>query len=686
MTESQPARRATIPPINEAEALRWAAAGWRFFPCVDDPERPGKLKPALPGWQLPSGPATNNAEQIQAWCRDPAVRALGLPTWPVNNIAALDSDEKNGKSGSASLAKLGHVIPPETLQWPTLNNGKHALFAYPTDGRAVPTDASKLADGVDRRGEGGFLFFWPAHGMPVTGQTLAPAPEWFTVAPREAANDTPAPDRVGLSDEQLREFASRIEAAQFDDYDARVKLGMALHHESGGSELGRHLFNEVSKRAPKYSGEREIDAKWRSFGDHRSRVTLRTFLKQTPDIAAQAGTAARLQEWFGNQGTAVAQQPLPAGTPEAPTVAPGQICANQAYERFAKLLKAGTEIDGEGGDEPAEIIEGLVAAASQGCIYGPPGSAKTFCMTAMGFSIAEGIKFLGQEVEQGDVVYVAAEAARVVRDRMRAYRKETGRTLERFHILPTRVNLLDTDDVEGLVLLIEARAKAIGRPIKLAIIDTVARSMPGGNENSSEDMGRLVAAGDQINERTGAAVFFIHHSGKDIERGARGSNALLGAVDTEFQMSKDESGKVYTMLVTKQRDLPTEGLTIPFKLKPVPLRTNQWGKPIGSAIVVPLDGHETVPSRAASKPIIGTNQRGVMAAAREAIMLHGRKPGRRHDSVTLDEIREIFDKAKDGVLDPKQRSDAFRKGLDGLLAGQHLVREPADGSFLLPVR
>jgi len=307
-------------------------------------------------------------------------------------------------------------------------------------------------------------------------------------------------------------------------------------------------------------------------------------------------------------------------------------------------------------------------------------------MTAMGFSIAEGIKFLGQEVAQGDVVYVAAEAARVVRDRMRAYRKETGRTLKRLHILPTRINLLDSGDVEGLLLLIEARSKAIGRPIKLAIIDTVARSMPGGNENSSEDMGRLVAAGDQINERTGAAVFFIHHSGKDIERGARGSNALLGAVDTELQMSKDESGKIYTMLVTKQRDLPTEGLTIPFKLKPVPLRTNQWGKPIGSAIVVPLDGHEAIPSRAASKPITGTNQRSVMAAAREAIMLHGRKPGRRHDSVTLDEVREIFDKAKDGVLDPKQRSDAFRKGLDGLLAGQHVVRDPADGSFLLPVR
>jgi len=264
----------TLPPINETEALRWATNGWRFFPCIDDPDRPGKLKPAVSGWQFQNGPATNNAEQIRAWCADPSVRALAIPTGSAFGIAGLDLDEKNGKSGSASLRAVGYEIPPDALHWQTRSGGKHFLFAYPKDGRIVPNDAGVLADGVDRRGDGGHLYFWPANGFPYELGVLPPAPAWFTGAPRNAANDTSGPESVGLTDVQLREFANRIDASQFDEYGEWVKLGMALHHETQGSELGRHLFNEISKRAPKYSGEREIDSKWRSFGDHRERVTL----------------------------------------------------------------------------------------------------------------------------------------------------------------------------------------------------------------------------------------------------------------------------------------------------------------------------------------------------------------------------------------------------------------------------
>jgi hypothetical protein len=669
-----------LAPINVETVVAWARIGWKFIPI-----REHAGKPVFPdNWtDANRSPVTSNEATLRAWCADPTVKRLAIPTGALSGIDALDLDEKGGKSGSATLAKLGHTIPEGALRWRTRSGGEHVIFLHtgPT-----PTDAGKLGEGIDRRGDGGCVFFWPAHGYAVTPGAIAPPPAWFTAASKPAS-DKPVPDRVGLTDEQLQQLIVRIPPETVNGYQEWVQLGMALFHETDGSDYGKALFNWVSQQPAARQGidehgkpcdkydARSIDRKWRSFGGDANPITIRSYLKHAPDIAGKAGA---LQAAFDMLAKTMANPaPLPPGvsatqTPAGnatgtPTWQPPAFVppGNVAFERFAKALQSGDQINVDIASERAEIIEGIIAEGTQGTIYGAPGTAKTFASITMGFCIAEGIRFLGQEVAQGDIVYVAAEAARTVRDRMRAYRKETGRALARFHLLPQRVNMMDPAEIDGLVMLIEHKAKEIGRPIKLAIVDTVARSMPGGNENSSEDMGRLVAAADQINERTGAAVLFVHHAGKDESRGARGSNALLGAVDTELAMSKDESGKVYTLLVSKQRDLPTERMSWAFKLKPVHLGTNQWGKPTGSAVVVPLGEQEARQERAASKPITGTNQKLVMQAVRDAIQARNRP------FVTPDEVRAEFNR-RTGHMTTKQQSDAFRPAISALVASRYV--------------
>jgi hypothetical protein len=56
--------------------------------------------------------------------------------------------------------------------------------------------------------------------------------------------------------------------------------------------------------------------------------------------------------------------------------------------------------------------------------------------------------------------------------------------------------------------------------------------MQGGDENSSDAMGTLVANSDKIRHATGAHLLWVHHSGKVISMGMRGSSVLLAAVDT----------------------------------------------------------------------------------------------------------------------------------------------------------
>ena len=83
-------------------------------------------------------------------------------------------------------------------------------------------------------------------------------------------------------------------------------------------------------------------------------------------------------------------------------------------------------------------------------------------------------------------------------------------------------------------------------------LSTLWRAHPGGDENSSTDMGLFVEACDIIRAHTGGAVMGVHHAGKDASRGMRGSKAILGAVDTSLVVKKTE--EFVTLSTEKQKD------------------------------------------------------------------------------------------------------------------------------------
>ena len=128
-------------------------------------------------------------------------------------------------------------------------------------------------------------------------------------------------------------------------------------------------------------------------------------------------------------------------------------------------------------------------------------------------------------------------------------------------------------------------------PVKLIVIDTLARAFAGGNENASEDMGALVRNMDQIREATGANVLFIHHSGKDQAKGARGHSSLRAAIDTEIEVTAPKDGQPHMATIVKQREMP-KGAEFPFSLDVVALGTNRHGEAVTSCVVVPAEANE----------------------------------------------------------------------------------------------
>jgi hypothetical protein len=75
----------------------------------------------------------------------------------------------------------------------------------------------------------------------------------------------------------------------------------------------------------------------------------------------------------------------------------------------------------------------------------------------------------------------------------------------------------------------------------------------------------------------------IHHSGKDQTKGARGSNSLLGAIDTEIAVIKNKASRY--LEVKKQRE-GEEGLRLGFDLKAMTIQDTS-GETNTSCIVAP---------------------------------------------------------------------------------------------------
>lgn len=102
---------------------------------------------------------------------------------------------------------------------------------------------------------------------------------------------------VGVSIDQAREALRAIDAADAD-YDTWVTVGMALHHESGGSADWHALWDEWCVDSGKFV-QATGDAKWWTFGRRTTGrpVTMRTVLKLAADARgaqrADGGEAAQ---------------------------------------------------------------------------------------------------------------------------------------------------------------------------------------------------------------------------------------------------------------------------------------------------------------------------------------------------------------------------------------------------------
>ncbi len=249
-------------------------------------------------------------------------------------------------------------------------------------------------------------------------------------------------------------------------------------------------------------------------------------------------------------------------------------------------------------------VKDLLPDKGLASIYGPSGSGKSFLALDLMATIVRGTNFYGSKTNPCPVVYVALEGTGGIARRIEAY--ETYHNVK----LPNTFRI-----VTDMLSLFTSEARIFAEAINqeglnegVIVIDTLAQSAPGMDENSSADMGRIISNAQLLQRETNGLVVLIHHTGKDASRGARGHSSLFASLDAAIEVKRPERGREWHRAKVKDGE---DGVTTPFRLEQVALGTDEDGDEISSCVAVGDLFRTTQP-----KNPTGKNQIAVLDALR----------------------------------------------------------------------
>lgn len=298
------------------------------------------------------------------------------------------------------------------------------------------------------------------------------------------------------------------------------------------------------------------------------------------------------------------------------------------------------------------LVKGWLDRATLSVMYGPSNVGKSFLALDIAHHVSKGRTWGGRRVVPSRVLYIAAEGGGSFANRVRALDEPD------FWVVDSSVTMSGkASDAVPLAEMVTHLAGTGGRRFDLIVFDTLARVMGGGDENAAPDIADLLENLDGLRRVTGAHVMLIHHSGKDLARGARGHSALRAAIDTEISLARDDATGLITATLDKQRDGPT-GLKFCYTLRQIELGRDQDGDLVTTCVVEP--GEPADAGRAVQGPaLVALDTLDSLIAERGAVQPGATHPGGR--AVTLPDWRAACDAAR---LTQSAEKDSRRKAFN----------------------
>lgn len=334
---------------------------------------------------------------------------------------------------------------------------------------------------------------------------------------------------------------------------------------------------------------------------------------------------------------------------------------------------------------PSWLVKHVLPTRGLGLLYGESGAGKTFFAIHAALCVAWGVPFFGRRVRQGGVLYIAAEGGKSVLPRFRAANEslceavaaanltrdgKEGLKRAPLQIVTQAPDLSPEGNVTPLKKTIQRAVgdmEAAGSPLSLIVVDTLHAAMGGADENSAADAGHALRPFQEAAGRFGVLTLIIHHPGKNVEQGARGSSSLSAAVDTCIELRvpgfEGPRAKPASMVrqgtIIKQRD-GSVGDQFHYRLGIADLGSDADGDPWSTCTVAPCDAPE------ANQPgtLKGKGGGRLMKALEASLTASG------SGKTLLSTVREHFNKLGPADETGDARRKAFRRALEqGLKAG-----------------
>ena len=224
-------------------------------------------------------------------------------------------------------------------------------------------------------------------------------------------------------------------------------------------------------------------------------------------------------------------------------------------------------------------IKGLLPAQGIAAIYGPPSSGKSFIEIAVAAAISRGDDWCGHKTNQAPVRLVNLEGEAGIRNRIAAFEKVKGPLPDCFGVILQPFELLNEQNIVDLHLVTPTGG--------VVVIDTLNRSAPNCDENSSADMGAILAGAKALQAKIDGLVVLVHHTGKDSSKGLRGHSSLLAALDASIEVERTVNQRSWKLAKSKDG---VDGTSVAFRLDRVVLGTDSDGDEVSSCVVLPDTG------------------------------------------------------------------------------------------------
>jgi hypothetical protein len=524
--------------------------GCKVFPCVPNGKEPATKE----GWHI----ASDDPEQIAEWKRVNPDFNWAVATGP-SGLFVFDVDP-NGLDWWQKLLERDPAIREavaRAFQVRTPRGGLHIYFKG-----EGPSTASRIADGIDTRGgihrdgkivSGGYVLLPGSKTDKGTyealpGGELQQLPGTLkAIIPERKKTDT-----LGLEKNPEADKPRNVQWALdlLNNYVASGRVSVQGH---GGNNLAFQVAASILDKA--VSPGVCFDLMWEHWNPHCSppwdEWELETIIRNAAEYGEDTeggvkGFQANADAFANFEGKEF-EPPLPS---ERRRIV-------QPLHDYADNVQ-----------DPAWLIPGLLPATGVAMLYGESGSYKSFLALDMSLTLAHGIPGQwGAPPVKNDVVFFAGEGpVATAKKRFPAWRE--WQEIEfpndhRFFIAPEVPLYTDTAAWEDVK---RDLAEQHVNPA-LIVIDTQSRLIVGLDENSAKDASLIIKFLEQLSRYFECLVLVIHHTGKDQNKGARGSSAFHAGMDTVIQTKLKIGGT--ELRVKKQKDADASEEITYYAVKPI---------------------------------------------------------------------------------------------------------------------